>query len=102
MEEGPEEWRERLQRIRKKLERIGPINLAAIDEHVQLDERYQFLLGQEEDLAGSIQSLQEIIERLNHTTNKLFAETFKELQVKFNEVFSALFAGGRARVSLGE
>jgi len=98
--EGPEQWREQLQRIRKKLERIGPINLAAIDEHVQLEERYQFLLAQEEDLAGSIQSLQEIIQRLNQTTNKLFAETFKELQVKFNEVFSALFAGGRAELVL--
>jgi chromosome segregation protein len=98
--EGPERWREHLQRIRKKLERIGPINLAAIDEHVQLEERYQFLLAQEEDLAGSIQSLQEIIERLNQTTNKLFVETFKELQVKFNEVFSALFAGGRAELVL--
>ena len=96
--EGPEQWREHLQRIRKKLERIGPINLAAIDEHVHLEERYQFLLTQEEDLAGSIQSLQEIIQRLNQTTNKLFAETFKELQVKFNEVFSALFAGGRAEL----
>jgi chromosome segregation protein len=98
--ESSEQWREHLQRIRKKLERIGPINLAAIDEHVQLEERYQFLLTQEEDLAGSIQSLQEIIERLNQTTNKLFVETFKELQVKFNEVFSALFAGGRAELVL--
>ncbi len=98
--QGPEQWREHLQRIRKKLERIGPINLAAIDEHVQLEERYQFLLAQEEDLAGSIQSLKEIIQRLNQTTNKLFAETFKELQVKFNEVFSALFAGGRAELIL--
>ncbi len=98
--EGPDQWREHLQRIRKKLERIGPINLAAIDEHVQLEERYRFLLAQEEDLAGSIQSLQEIIQRLNQTTNKLFTETFKELQVKFNEVFSALFAGGRAELVL--
>ena len=97
---GQDQWREHLQRIRKKLERIGPINLAAIEEHVQLEERYQFLLSQEEDLAGSIQSLQEIIQRLNLTTNKLFAETFKELQVKFTEVFSALFAGGRAELVL--
>lgn len=101
-DEGPDQWREQLQGIRKRLERIGPINLAAIEEHAQLEERYQFLLAQEEDLAGSIQSLQEIIQRLNQTTNKLFAETFKELQVKFNEVFSALFAGGRAELILVE
>ncbi|MDH4193718.1 MAG: chromosome segregation protein SMC [Nitrospirota bacterium] len=99
---APDQWREQLQGIRKKLERIGPINLAAIEEHAQLEERYQFLLAQEEDLAGSIHSLQEIIQRLNQTTNKLFAETFKELQVKFNEVFSALFAGGRAELILVE
>jgi chromosome segregation protein len=102
VDERPDQWREQLQGIRKKLERIGPINLAAIEEHAQLEERYQFLLAQEEDLAGSIQSLQEIIQRLNQTTNKLFAETFKELQVKFNEVFSALFAGGRAELMLVE
>ena len=101
-EEETGQWREQLQGIRKKLERIGPINLAAIEEHAQLEERYQFLLAQEEDLAGSIQSLQEIIQRLNQTTNKLFVETFKELQVKFNEVFSALFAGGRAELILVE
>ncbi len=98
--EGPEQWRDRLNRVRRKLERIGPINMSAIEEHAQLEERYQFLLEQEEDLSGSIQSLQEIIQRLNKTTNTLFAETFKELQVKFNEVFSALFAGGRAELVL--
>ena len=95
-----DQWREKLQRTRKKLERIGPINLAAIEEHAHLEERFQFLLTQEEDLAGSMQSLQEIIQRLNQTTNKLFRETFQEIQVKFNEVFSALFAGGRAELIL--
>lgn len=99
---SPEAWREQLHQIRKRLERIGPINLAAIEEHQQLEERYQFLLAQESDLANSIQSLQEIIQRLNHTTNRLFEETFQELQVKFSEVFSALFAGGRAELVLVE
>lgn len=99
---SPEAWREQLQQIRKRLERIGPINLAAIEEHQQLEERYQFLLGQESDLANSIQSLQEIIQRLNHTTSRLFEETFQELQGKFSEVFSALFAGGRAELVLVE
>ena len=97
-----EQWREQLQRARKKLERIGPINLAAIEEHAHLEERFKFLLTQEEDLAGSMQSLQEIIQKLNQTTNKLFRQTFQELQVKFNEVFSALFAGGRAELLLVE
>ena len=98
----PEEWREQLQTVRQKLERMGPINLAAIEEHHELEERHQFLVSQEEDLTNSIQSLQEIIQRLNQTTNRLFTETFQALQEKFNEVFTVLFAGGRAELILVE
>ncbi|GJL53495.1 MAG: chromosome partition protein Smc [Nitrospirales bacterium] len=105
--EGPPEnpselWKEQLHTIRGKLGRMGPINLAAIDEHQELLERCEFLTTQEADLTTSIQSLQEIIQRLNQTTNKLFSETFKSIQEKFNEVFTALFAGGRAELVLVE
>ena len=101
-ENSSELWKEQLQTIRGKLGRMGPINLAAIEEHQELQERFEFLTTQEADLTASIQSLQEIIQRLNHTTSKLFAETFKSLQEKFNEVFTALFAGGRAELVLVE
>ncbi len=97
-----EEWKDQLQAIREKLGRMGPINLAAIEEHQELLERFEFLNTQEADLTSSIESLQEIIQRLNHTTNKLFAETFKSIQEKFNEIFTALFAGGRAELILVE
>ncbi len=97
-----DQWKEQLQVIRGKLGRMGPINLAAIDEHQELQERCEFLTTQEADLTTSIESLQEIIQRLNQTTNKLFAETFKSIQEKFNEVFTALFAGGRAELILVE
>ena len=100
--DSPETWREQLQTIRGKLERMGPINLAAIEEHHELEERYQFLVNQEEDLTKSIQSLQEIIQRLNQTTSRLFSETLHALQEKFSEVFSVLFAGGRAELVLVE
>ena len=102
LENPSEQWKEQLQGIRGKLARMGPINLAAIDEHQDLQERCQFLTTQEADLTASIQSLQEIIQRLNQTTSKLFAETFQRIQEKFNEVFTALFAGGRAELILVE
>ncbi|MEC9005597.1 MAG: chromosome segregation protein SMC [Nitrospirota bacterium] len=98
--EGPEVWRERVRVIRTRLERMGPLNLAAIDEHREQEERYQFLTKQEADLTESIQSLQEIIDRLSRTTNQMFDETFKAVQKKFGEVFSALFAGGHAELVL--
>jgi chromosome segregation protein len=94
--------REQLQKIREKLDRLGPINLAAIHEHQELDERYRFLTTQEQDLSASIGSLKEIIQRINRTTKDMFAGTFAELQQKFSEVFVKFFPGGRAELQLVE
>ena len=97
-------WRygQQLQKIREKLDRLGPINLAAIHEHQELDERYRFLTTQEQDLSTSIGSLKEIIQRINRTTKDMFAGTFAELQQKFSEVFVKFFPGGRAELQLVE
>jgi chromosome segregation protein len=94
--------REQLQKIREKLDRLGPINLAAIHEHQELDERYRFLTTQEQDLSTSISSFKEIIQRINRTTRDMFASTFSELQQKFSEVFVKFFPGGRAELQLVE
>jgi chromosome segregation protein len=94
--------REQLQKIREKIDRLGPINLAAISEHQELDERYRFLTTQEQDLSTSISSLKEIIHRINRTTKDMFASTFAELQQKFSEVFVKFFPGGRAELQLVE
>jgi chromosome segregation protein len=94
--------REQLQKIREKLDRMGPINLAAIHEHQELEERYRFLTTQEQDLSTSIGSLKEIIQRINRTTKDMFAGTFAELQQKFSEVFVKFFPGGRAELQLVE
>ena len=94
--------REQLLKIREKLDRLGPINLAAIHEHQELDERYRFLTTQEQDLSTSIGSLKEIIQRINRTTKDMFAGTFAELQQKFSEVFVKFFPGGRAELQLIE
>ena len=94
--------REQLQKIREKLDRLGPINLAAIQEHQELDERHRFLTTQEQDLSTSISSLKAIIQRINRTTKDMFAGTFAELQQKFGEVFVKFFPGGRAELQLVE
>jgi chromosome segregation protein len=94
--------RAQLQKVREKLDRLGPINLAAIHEHQELDERYRFLTTQELDLSTSIGSLKEIIQRINRTTKDMFTDTFAELQQKFSEVFVKFFPGGRAELQLVE
>jgi chromosome segregation protein len=95
-----DDLRQQLQKIRERLDRMGPINLAAINEHQELEERYRFLSTQEQDLSNSIASLKEIIQRINRTTRDMFAATFAELQEKFSEVFAKFFRGGRAELQL--
>ncbi|MCC2639828.1 MAG: putative Chromosome segregation protein Smc [Nitrospira sp.] len=97
-----DQLREQIQRIRERLDRMGAINLAAIDEHRELEERYLFLTTQEQDLSASIASLKEIIQRINRTTKDMFVETFNELQQKFREVFAQFFPGGRAELQMVE
>jgi chromosome segregation protein len=94
--------REQLQKVRDRLDRMGPINLAAISEHQELEERFRFLSTQEQDLAASISSLKEIIQRINRTTKEMFVNTFSDLQQRFGEVFAKFFPGGRAELQLVE
>jgi len=98
--EETSQLREQLKKIRERLDRMGAINLAAIEEHRELDERHKFLSAQEQDLSNSIASLKEIIQRINRTTKDMFVNTFNELQQKFVEVFSQFFPGGRAELQL--
>jgi chromosome segregation protein len=97
-----DELREQLQKVRDRLDRMGPINQAAISECEELEQRHQFLTTQEADLSNSIESLREIITRINRTTRQMFDETFQQLQERFGEVFGRFFPGGRAELVLVE
>ena len=90
-----------MQKLRDRLDRMGPINLAAISEHQELEERHKFLSAQEQDLSNSIASLKEIIQRIHRTTKEMFAATYEELQRKFTEVFGQFFPGGTGRAAVG-
>ncbi len=92
--------REEAAHLRRKIENMGPVNLAAIEEYKTLDERFQFLSAQDEDLRQSIESLREAITKINKTTRGLFVETFHTLNQKFGEVFASFFGGGSAELVL--
>ncbi len=79
---------------------IGEVNLTAIDEYRELEERYQFLTAQQEDLRQSLEGLQTAIGKINRTTRKRFRETFDQVNAKFREVFPRLFNGGQAELRL--
>ena len=81
---------------------MGDVNMGALSEFEQLNERYQFLKGQQEDLVSSIQTLHDTIDRINRTTRQRFKTAFDAISETFSEVFRRLFGGGRAALVLSD
>ena len=75
---------------------MGPVNLEAVHEYDELEERYRFLEAQNNDLIAARREVLDVISRINSTTQKLFAETFAQVRINFREMFGELFEGGRA------
>jgi chromosome segregation protein len=86
--------------LTRQLDNMGPVNLDAVHEYDELDGRYKFLEGQNNDLTNSRRELLDVIAQINSTTRKLFAETFAQVRMNFREMFAELFGGGRADLSL--
>jgi len=86
--------------LRTQLDNMGPVNLEAVHEYDELEERYKFLDAQNTDLTNSQRELLDVIARINSTTRKLFADTFEQVRTNFREMFGELFRGGRADLSL--
>src|SRR3989442_8798318 len=86
--------------LTRQLDNMGPVNLDAVQEYDELEERYKFLESQNNDLTNSRRELLDVISRINSTTKKLFAETFAQVRANFREMFAELFDGGRADLSL--
>ncbi len=86
--------------LKERLEKLGPVNLVAIDEYKELEERYAFLVHQQEDLVNAKDSLHKAIQKINKTTKDLFVETFQKIQVEFKNFFRMLFGGGQAELVL--
>ena len=85
---------------RSALDAIGPVNLEAITEYDELEQRHKFLAGQETDLLAAKEQILKAIQEINRTTQKLFAETFEQVKLNFQEMFTELFGGGKATLSL--
>ena len=83
-----------------RLDSMGPVNIDAIQEFEELEQRYLFLEKQNEDLVTSKAELLEVIAKINQTTKALFADTFEKVRINFQEMFTELFGGGRADLVL--
>jgi chromosome segregation protein len=94
------EVQEELKDLRAQVEKMGEINLTAIDEHAELSKRFDFLSGQKKDLTASLEQLREAIARIDATSRERFKQTFDVVNEKFQAVFPRLFGGGRASLVL--
>jgi chromosome segregation protein len=88
--------------LRGKIERLGNVNVDAIDEQETLEKRHDFLSGQVHDLNSSRAQLQQLINRLNKKSREKFQQTFEEIRGHFQEIFRKLFGGGKADIILDE
>ena len=92
----------RMADIREELDRIGPVNLLAIEEYQALEERHAFYQTQADDLTASRDELLALIKTINETSGKMFRETFERANANFEKMFTRLFHGGEARLVLLE
>ena len=86
--------------LRGRIERLGNVNVDAIEEQETLESRHEFLSNQVQDLNSSRAQLQQLINRLNKKSREMFQQTFEEIRCHFQEIFRKLFGGGRADILL--
>ncbi len=89
-----------LQEINRKIERLGAINLAAIDEHQELDQRRIYLDQQFKDLEEALATLESAMAKIDQETRSLLQETYNHANQTFQQLFPKIFGGGRADLEL--
>ena len=91
---------EAITELKRKIDRLGPVNMIAIEQYEELESRHAFLTTQRKDLVDSISQTTEAIKRIDETTRTRFAEAFAAINQNFQVCFQTLFGGGRAGLTL--
>lgn len=99
-EASESDFEQRLQQIAGRIQRLGAINLAAIDEYRQQSERKAYLDAQNADLVEALETLENVIRRIDRETRNRFKETFDQINDGLQQLFPKVFGGGRAYLAL--
>jgi len=94
------EWELQVERLSQRIQRLGPINLAAIDEYQTQSERKEYLDNQNDDLVEALDLLQTAIQKIDRESKAKFRETYDQVNKGFQEKFPKIFGGGRATLEL--
>ncbi len=102
MPEGAEvgAWQTAVEDVRRKIDRLGPINLAAIEQFNEQSERKKYLDSQNDDLTAALETLEQAIRKIDRETRARFQETFDQINQGLKRIFPRLFGGGHAYLSL--
>ena len=95
-------WKKRESEISATINRMGPINMAAIDQFKEYEERKSYLSMQEDDLITALNSLEDAIRKIDKDTKERFKSTFDKVNTKLQEIFPKLFNGGKAYLEMTE
>ncbi len=94
------DWREEVEKMATRIQRLGPINLAAIDEFREESERKRYLDEQHADVTRSLETLEEAIRKIDRETRTRFKDTFDKVNNGIKTLFPKLFGGGHAYLEL--
>lgn len=98
--DSSQEIQKQVKEIRVFIDKLGPINLQAIEDYDELNERYELLVEQQEDLLTAMDHLQSTMDEMDQEVTKRFSATFKQINGKFQQTFKRLFGGGDASLEL--
>ncbi|MDB2384729.1 chromosome segregation protein SMC, partial [Endozoicomonas sp.] len=93
-------WEQELERLQARIERLGAINLAAIEEYDTQSERKRYLDAQNEDLESALNTLENAIRKIDRETRQRFKSTFDKVNSGLQELFPRVFGGGQAYLKL--
>ena len=94
------QWQEKLTEVANKISRLGPINLAAIDEYKEQLQRKEYLDEQDKDVTAALDILEQAIAKIDKETRGRFKDTFDHVNSRIKEMFPRLFGGGIAYLEM--
>jgi chromosome segregation protein len=93
---------QQIEALQRRRDEIGPVNLVAIEEYEETEQRHQFLTTQHDDLVNAKTQLLEVINRINTQTREMFVTTFEKIRDNFRAMFTDVFGGGKADLILSD
>jgi chromosome segregation protein len=91
---------EQVAALQKRIDEMGPVNVVAIEEYEEAEQRHAFLSTQHDDLVKAKEQLLEVINRINKETKEMFVSTFEQIRGNFRAMFTEVFGGGHADLLL--